>query len=128
VLRTDLAWYGTNRATLTAWLDAKGCKSAGYAATAKPIALFDWDNTVVKNDVVTRSRSNMIAQGKVRQPPNQDWKLTNKFMTNDGALALTAACGTTVAAVSRCRPTPRPAPRARTRSSACTSTTRPRPT
>jgi len=97
-LRTDLAWHGTNRTTLTAWLDAKGCKSAGYSATAKPIALFDWDNTVVKNDVGDAITFYMIGQGKVRQPPNQDWKLTNKFMTNDGALALTAACGTTVAA------------------------------
>ena len=97
-LRTDLAWYGTNRATLSTWLDSRGCKSPGYSATAKPIALFDWDNTVVKNDVGDALTFYMIAQGKVLQPPNQDWKLTNKFMTNDGALALTAACGTTVAA------------------------------
>ena len=97
-LRTDLAWHGTNRATLTTWLDSKGCKSAGYSAAAKPIALYDWDNTVVKNDVGDAITFYMIAQGKVRQPPNQDWKLTNKFMTNEGALALTAACGTTVPA------------------------------
>lgn len=97
-LRTDLTWHGTNRATLTTWLDSRGCKSTGYSAAAKPIALFDWDNTVVKNDVGDAITFYMIAQGKVRQPPNQDWKLTNKFMTNDAALALTAACGTTVAA------------------------------
>ena len=97
-LRTDLEWFGTNRTTLTTWLDSKGCKSAGYSAAAKPLALFDWDNTVVKNDVGDAITFYMIAQGKVRQPPNQDWKLTSKFMTNDGALALTAACGTTVAA------------------------------
>ncbi|MBA3458294.1 MAG: haloacid dehalogenase-like hydrolase [Deltaproteobacteria bacterium] len=97
-LRTDLAWHGTNRATLTTWLDSKGCKSPGYSAAAKPLALFDWDNTVVKNEVGDAITFYMIAQGKVRQPPNQDWKLTNKFMTNEGALALTAACGTTVPA------------------------------
>ena len=97
-MRTDLAWHGTNRETLAGWLDSKGCKSVGYSATAKPIALFDWDNTVVKNDVGDAITFYMIAQGKVRQPPNQDWTQTSGFMTADGAAALTAACGTTVAA------------------------------
>ncbi|HWO08466.1 MAG TPA: site-specific DNA-methyltransferase, partial [Polyangiaceae bacterium] len=40
-LRTDLAWYGQNRETLTTWLDSKGCDSAGYDATQKPIALLE---------------------------------------------------------------------------------------
>src|SRR4051812_17882033 len=49
-LRTDLAWFGDNRATLTGWLDSRGCKSPGYDKAHKPIALFDWDNTISKND------------------------------------------------------------------------------
>jgi phosphoserine phosphatase len=97
-LRTDLPWYGNNRADLTTWIDAKGCASAGYTATKKPVALFDWDNTLSKNDFGDAITFYLIANGKVLQPPNQDWKQTSKAMTTAAATALTAACGTTVAA------------------------------
>ena len=97
-LRTDLAWFGNNRADLTTWFDAKGCASAGYSAAKKPVALFDWDNTLSKNDFGDAITFYLIANGKVLQPPNQDWKQTSKAMTTAAATALTAACGTTVAA------------------------------
>src|SRR5438874_2003268 len=38
------------------------------------------------------------AYGKILQPPNKDWKQTNPYLTDAAATALTAACGTTVAA------------------------------
>lgn len=97
-LRTDLTWAGTNRADLNTWLASRGCDSPGYDPAHKPVALFDWDNTVSKNDFGDAITFYMIAQGKVRQPPNQDWKQTSAYMTDAGAAALTAACGTTVAA------------------------------
>ena len=97
-LRTDLAWYGTNREDLTAWLATRGCTSAGYNAAQKPVALFDWDNTVGKNDFGDAITFYMIKEGKVLQPPAQDWKQTSQYMTDAAAAALTAACGTTVAA------------------------------
>lgn len=97
-LRTDLTWYGTNRQDLTAWIASKGCTSAGYDATKKPVALFDWDNTISKNDFGDAITFYLLAHDKVLQPPNQDWKTTSGFMTDAGAAALTAACGTTVAA------------------------------
>ena len=97
-LRADLAWFGNNRADLTSWIDAKGCASAGYAATKKPVALFDWDNTLSKNDFGDALTFYLIAHDKVLQPPSQDWKQTSKFMTDAAATALTAACGITVAA------------------------------
>ena len=94
----DVAWYGTNRATLTGWLDAGGCKRPGYDKTHKPVVMFDWDNTISKNDFGDAITFWFIANDKVLQPPNQDWKTTSQFMTDAGAAALTAACGTTVAA------------------------------
>ena len=93
-----LAWYGTNRADLTAWFDAAGCKSPGYDASKKPIVTLDWDNTISKNDFGDAITFYMIANGKVRQPPAQDWKQTSAYLTDPAALALTTACGTTVAA------------------------------
>ena len=97
-LRSDLAWWGQNRETLAGWLDSKGCASPSYDETKKPIALFDWDNTVVKNDVGDGITFYMIKQSKVLQPPGQDWKQVSPYMTDAAAAALSVACGTAVAA------------------------------
>lgn len=97
-LRTDLMWFGNNRADLTNWIAAAGCSSTTYDDTKKPIAMFDWDNTIGKNDFGDAITFYMIAQGKVLQPPNQDWGETSPFLTTEAKAALTAACGTTVAA------------------------------
>ncbi len=94
----QLAWSGTNKADLTAWLDAAGCKSAGYDAAHKPVVTLDWDNTISKNDFGDAITFYLIANSKVRQPPNQDWKQTSPYLTDAAATALTTACGTTVAA------------------------------
>ena len=91
-------WYGTNRTDLTAWLDSAGCESAGYDAAKKPVALFDWDNTLSKNDFGDAITFWMIANGKVVQPPAQDWHATSPFMTDAAATALSTACGTATAA------------------------------
>ena len=97
-MRTDLAWYGNNRQDLTTWLDSAGCASAGYDANKKPVALWDWDNTISKNDFGDAITYYMVANNKVLQPPGQDWHATNPYLTDAAATALTAACGTTVAA------------------------------
>ncbi len=97
-LRTDLPWHGTNRETVTAWMDEAGCQSPGYKHNKKPIALFDWDNTVLKNDVGDAITFRLISHDKVLQPPAQDWKRTSRYLTDAGAAALTAACGTDVPA------------------------------
>jgi phosphoserine phosphatase len=97
-LRLDLPWHGENRATLTTWMDSLGCASKGYKHNKPPVALFDWDNTVLKNDIGDGITFYLIANDKVLQPPAQDWKRTSKFMTDAGAAALTAACGTDVPA------------------------------
>ncbi len=98
MLRSDLAWAGSNRADLMAWIASRGCDSAGYDPAHKPVALFDWDNTISKNDFGDAITFYMVKQGKILQPPDQDWKQTSAYMTDEGAAALTAACGTTVAA------------------------------
>jgi phosphoserine phosphatase len=97
-LSTTLPWYGTNRADLTSWIAAAGCDSPAYDEAKKPIALFDWDNTIGKNDFGDAITFYMIANDKVLQPPAQDWAATSPYLTTDAATALTAACGTTIAA------------------------------
>ena len=97
-LRSDLSWYGTNREDLTAWLASRGCTSDTYDANNPPVALFDWDNTVSKNDFGDAFTFHLIANDKVMQPPNQDWKQTSPYLTDAAAAALSAACGTAVPA------------------------------
>jgi phosphoserine phosphatase len=97
-MRPDLPWYGANRETLTAWLDSRGCESEGYDPTRRPVALFDWDNTVLKNDIGDAITFHLIANGLVLQPPSQDWKRTSGYMTDAAAAALSVACGTEVPA------------------------------
>ena len=97
-MRTDLAWYGNNRSDLTTWLDAVGCASSTYDLAHKPVALWDWDNTISKNDFGDAMTFWFIANAKVLQPPDQDWHNTSEFLTDAAATALTTACGTTVAA------------------------------
>ena len=97
-LRADLPWFGDNREALTAWMDEGGCASPHYKHGKPPIALFDFDNTILKNDIGDAITFYLIKNSKVLQPPAQNWKKTSKYMTDAGAAALTAACGTTVAA------------------------------
>ncbi len=97
-LDTSLTWYGTNRATLQGWIDARGCASDDFDPDAPPVAVFDWDNTMIKGDVGDAITFWMIKNAKVKQPPNQDWGETSAYLTDAAKTALTTACGTTVAA------------------------------
>jgi len=97
-LRTDLAWDGSNRQTLTAWLDEAGCKSPAFDKTHRPVALWDWDNTISKNDFGDAITYWFISHGKVLQPAGQDWHNSSAYLTDAAVAALAAACGTTVPA------------------------------
>jgi hypothetical protein len=106
-LRTDLPWFGTNRQTLTMWLDEAGCKSTGFDKSHRPVALWDWDNTISKNDFGDAITYWFISHGKVLQPAGQDWHNSSAYLSDAAVTALHDACGTTVAAGS-----PFPAPTA----------------
>jgi phosphoserine phosphatase len=97
-LRTDLPWFGDNRATLTTWLDSVGCQSPTYDKNHKPVATWDWDNTISKNDFGDAITYWFIAKGKVLQPTAQNWRNSNPYFTDAAVTALTTACGTTIAA------------------------------
>ncbi|MGW1788598.1 haloacid dehalogenase-like hydrolase [Streptomyces tubercidicus] len=91
-LHVSKGWYGDNRAKLQKMIDERGsCSGHGGA---KPVATFDWDNTVVKNDISDATLAWMLRHDKVLRPAN--WQATNKWMTADAARALTKACGTAI--------------------------------
>lgn len=91
-LSTKLPWYGQNRAKLQRMIDERGI--CGGHQGPRPVAAFDWDNTVAKNDVTDATIAWSLKHDKILRPAS--WKKTSKWMTDDADRALTAACGTDV--------------------------------
>ena len=87
-----LFWGGDNRAKLDALLDNHGDHLASYDPNKKPVAIFDWDNTVIKNDIGDIVTFWMLNNDKILQPPGKNWKLTSPFLTPEAVTALDAAC------------------------------------
>jgi len=88
-------WYGDNAELIQRVIDERGRCSwpRGHAPGRTPYAVFDWDNTVIKNDVSDQTIFWMLGHDKILQPPHRDWANTSRFMTAEGAAALREACG-----------------------------------
>lgn len=85
------AWYGDNAARINTMLATYGhCAAHPNSAGSAPLALFDWDNTVVRNDIGNATFYWMVAHDKIRRP--QAWSATSPFLTPDAQRALAAAC------------------------------------
>ncbi|TRV81122.1 haloacid dehalogenase-like hydrolase [Streptomyces sp. 130] len=92
-LSGGLPWYGDNRARLQRVIDERGtCHGRGGP---RPVAAFDWDNTITKNDVTDATISWSLRHDKILRPAS--WKDTSKWLTGTADKALTDACGTGVA-------------------------------
>ncbi|MER6419099.1 haloacid dehalogenase-like hydrolase [Streptomyces sp. NPDC001137] len=82
-------WYGDNRARLQQVIDERGtCSGAG----GHPVAVFDWDNTVTKNDVTDATLSWALGHDRLLRPAR--WKDTSPWLTDAADRALAEACGT----------------------------------
>jgi hypothetical protein len=86
-------WVGDNRMRLDALLDKHGDHLASYDPNNRPVAIFDWDNTVIKNDIGDIVTFWMINNDKILQPPMKNWKLTSPYLSDAAVTALDAACG-----------------------------------
>ncbi|MFD8294500.1 haloacid dehalogenase-like hydrolase [Streptomyces lavendulae] len=86
-------WYGDNQARLQQLIDQYGSCNPYRPSREKPVAVFDWDNTVVKNDVGDATMFWLLRNGKIRQPAGGDWTTTSRYLTPAAAQALAAACG-----------------------------------
>lgn len=71
LLRADIPWTGNNRDTLTGWMDELTTASKHYDANHKPVALFDFDGTLLEGDIGDAITHHLIATGNVLQPPNK---------------------------------------------------------
>ncbi|HOW52563.1 MAG TPA: haloacid dehalogenase-like hydrolase [bacterium] len=75
---TPDGWDPKNHAALTAFLDAEA-KRPG-----RKVAVFDWDNTVIKNDIGDAAFVGLLDRGLVADPG--DWRRTSPYL-NDAAVA-----------------------------------------
>ncbi|MFD6890040.1 haloacid dehalogenase-like hydrolase [Streptomyces sp. NPDC059957] len=86
-------WYGDNQARLQQLIQDYGTCNPYRPNRNKPVAVFDWDNTVVKNDVGDAQMFWLLRNGKIRQPAAGDWTRTSRHLTPAAAQALAVACG-----------------------------------
>ncbi len=85
-------WLPENRTRINKLIQAQGLASATFDPRNRPVAVFDWDNTVVKNDLGDATFLWMIRHDKVRQPLDRDWSTTSRHLTTEARAALNAAC------------------------------------
>ncbi|MEU6995912.1 haloacid dehalogenase-like hydrolase [Streptomyces sp. NPDC046465] len=93
-LTVSEGWYGKNKARLQRMLDQYGRCGEGRGA-AKPVATFDWDNTVIKNDIGDATMFWLLRNAKIRTPERGDWHTTSRYLTGPAARALAKACPAT---------------------------------
>lgn len=94
-LAADPGWYGDNRDRIDKLIGELGtCGANGSVADGAPLALFDWDNTMVKNDIGDATFFWMVRNGKLRAPAGGDWASTSPYLTPQAATALAKACAT----------------------------------
>lgn len=85
-------WTTDARTKVNQLLAARGVASATFDATRRPVAVLDWDNTVLKNDIGDATLFWMIRNDKILQPAGRDWGTTNAALTAAAKAELNAAC------------------------------------
>src|SRR6476469_8400320 len=66
-------WAGTNDARLNDMIKTVGVSGNQFNPAKRPVAVFDWDNTVVKNDIGDATFFWLLKHDKILQPQNKDW-------------------------------------------------------
>ncbi|GAA4011872.1 haloacid dehalogenase-like hydrolase [Allokutzneria multivorans] len=96
-LSSSLEWFGDNRQRLQRVIDERGSCShpellRGHGK--RPVAAFDWDNTVTKNDITDLAIAWALKHDELLRPAN--WADTSPWLTEKAVRRLTEACGTDV--------------------------------
>lgn len=91
-------WTAPVRARLNKLITDKGITSPTFDPKNRPVAVFDWDNTVLKNDIGDATFFWMLRHDKILQPPSKDWGLSSQTLTTAAKSALNTACDSLAAA------------------------------
>lgn len=89
-LSTKELWYGTNRHFLNTLISQYGTKSSAYNALHKPVAAFDWDNTMMKNDIGEATLLWMVSHGLLKRP--KSFSKMNPWLTTNALKELAKNC------------------------------------
>src|ERR1700742_2011964 len=85
-LAADPGWYGDNRDRINAMITKLGsCGKLAPETDEAPLALFDWDGTMVKNDIGDATFFWMVRNSKVRHPAGGNWGTTSQYLTPPAA-------------------------------------------
>ena len=91
ILQPGLAWHGDNRERLEAMIARNGSASAGYDSEHPPVAIFDWDNTMIRNDIGDAYFAWLLNNDKVLRP--DDWIRVSPWLRPAARQVIEAACG-----------------------------------
>jgi len=97
-LDASLTWHTGVREFLQSAIDKHSTCTGTAGSGERKVAIFDWDDTVIKNGVGYSMNYYMVRNGLVLQPPRQDWRTLHRYLSDAAAKALRSACGTSVAA------------------------------
>lgn len=92
LLDASFPWAEGHHAALEELIRTHGKDGTGYDAEHPPVAVFDWDNTVIKNDIGNGTFYWFLQHDVYRAPPAGDWSRTSAHLTPAALAALTAAC------------------------------------
>ncbi|MDO9379421.1 MAG: HAD family hydrolase [Nocardioidaceae bacterium] len=92
-LRLTDQWYGSTGERLQKVIDRVGTCQGSPGRGVRPVAVFDWDNTMMKNDISDQTTFWLLRRSLLRQPAGKDWRTTSRWMTPAAAKALRRACG-----------------------------------
>lgn len=92
LLDPDLDWYGDNREQLDRFILRYGGELDPASGGLPRVAVFDWDNTVIRNDIGDAVFFQMLHEGRVRIPEDNDWSRTSPYLTAAALAYLSAAC------------------------------------
>ncbi|MFT4166316.1 MAG: haloacid dehalogenase-like hydrolase [Microlunatus sp.] len=95
-LDPSLTWQPGVREFLQSAIDKNSTCRGAVRHGKNKVAIFDWDDTIVKNGIGYVTNYYTLQHDLVLQPKNRDWRTLNRYLTDDAAHALTKACGTKV--------------------------------
>ncbi|MCB1214183.1 MAG: hypothetical protein KDK66_01780 [Deltaproteobacteria bacterium] len=92
-INPSLEWYGNTRQYLDQFI--KEYRVGGEKYDPEGYVVFDWDNTVIYNDIENCFVAYMALTGHVKRPAGNDWKLMSAYVSPDLEAALDSRCGGT---------------------------------
>ncbi len=97
LLNSELKWQPEVLARLEEFILANGKNAPTFDPAKPPVAIFDWDNTIIKNDIGDLAFAWMLKNDKILQPESGDWRKICPHLSSEAVLSLASACGGTEA-------------------------------